>query len=286
MADPDTTIDWSYSNAQLYESCPRSLFFHYWQRQRTGNRKKSDGEGDTIFHRGPDSAGAIIGSAIHKALEEHIQSWAQNEQTGLQQTQSVAKSYIRDTVSREQGSQSLDSSALSETADAHLETFFRTVWPSLQSQRYILHEETRSFKIGGTTVWVRPDLCVRESNTESDTDTFVIYDWKSRRPSAFEDASLQLDVYALWAYKKFEPDLDRISPRLVFTGNGHVKRQKLSPQDLERLEMRITREFMEWNPPDHSSSFPAEPMSEKCNKCPYISSCSEGQQEVGNLKES
>lgn len=284
MTDPDAMIDWSYSNAQLCASCPRSLFFHYWQ--RTGIPEASDGEGDAILRGGTESTGAIIGSAIHKALEEHIRDWAQNEKTGLQQTQSVAKSYIRDAVSRAQESQSLDSSTLSETAAAHLKTFFRTVWPSLRTQRYILHEETRSFKIGGTTVWVRPDLCVREPNAEADTDTFVIYDWKSRRPSAFEDASLQLDVYALWAYKKFEPDLDRISPRLVFTRNGHIKRQEVSTRDLEQLELRITRESTEWNPPDHRSSFPAKPSFEKCNKCPYLASCSEGQREVGALKES
>lgn len=279
MTDPDATIDWSYSNAQIYASCPRSLFFHYWQ--RTGTAEATDSEGDIILRGSPESAGAIIGSAIHNALEEHIRRWAQNERTGMQQTQSVAQSYIRDAVSRREGSQPLDSSDLSKTTDAHLEKFFKTVWPSLRSQRYILHEETRSFKINGTTVWVRPDLCVRESTDEdSDADTFVIYDWKSRRPATFEDPSLQLYVYALWAYNEFEPDVERISPRLVFTGNGHVKRQNVSIQNLERLESRIIREVAEWNPPDRKSSFPTKPAHKRCSKCPYLSSCSDGQQEI------
>lgn len=281
MTDPDAMIDWSYSNSQLYASCPRSLFFHHWQ--RTGTSGASDREGGDILFEGPESAGAIIGSAIHKALGDHIQRWAKNKKTGMQQTQSVAKSYIRDIVSRGQKPQSLDSSALSKTTDAHLKKFFRTVWPSLRSQRYILHEETRSFQIDGTTVWVRPDLCVRKSNDEGDASTFVIYDWKSRQPAPFEDPSLQLYVYALWAYEEFEPDINRISPRLVFTGNGHIKRQKVSLRDLEKLKMRIVKESTEWNPPDDRSSFPARPSFERCNKCPYLSSCSEGQQEIRSL---
>lgn len=282
MADPDATIDWSYSNAQLYVSCPRSLFFQYWQ--RTGTAEASDGEGDSIFRGSSESAGSIIGSAIHNALEEHIRRWAQNQRTGMQQTQSAAKSYISDAVSQKRGPQSFDSTSLSKTTDAHLENFFKTVWPSLKSQRYILHEETRSFKINGTVVWVRPDLCVRESSAEdTDASTFVIYDWKSRQPTAFEDQSLQLYVYALWAYKEFEPDVDRISPRLVFTGNGHIKRQDVSLRDLERLKTRIIGESKQWNPPDRKDTFPTKPALEKCKKCPYLSSCSDGQQETRSI---
>lgn len=278
MTDPDTTIDWSYSNSQLYASCPRSLFFHYWQ--RTGTAEASNSGGDAIVLGSTESGGAIIGSAIHKALEEHIRRWAQNKRTGMQQTQSVANSYIREAVSQGQGSQSLDSSTLSETTDVHLKRFFKTVWPTIRSQRYILHEKTDSFTVDGTKAWIRPDLCVREFNNDN---KFVIYDWKSRQPSTFEDTSLQLSVYALWAHKKYEPDIERISTRLVFTGNGHIERQSVSIQDLEQLETRITSEAAEWNPPNRKSSFLPKEDPKKCKKCPYLSSCTDGQQELRSL---
>lgn len=282
MTEQDATIDWSYSNARRYASCPRSLFLHH--RQQVKSAEASDEKNDAELRESTGSAGAIIGSAIHKALEEHIRCWAQNERTGMKQTQSVAKSYIQDSFSPGQGSTLSGSSSLIETADVHLEEFFKTVWPSVRSQRYILHEEKRSFKIGGARVWVRPDLCVRESSAEdSGADTFVIYDWKSRQPDTFEEPSLQLYVYALWAHRKFEPDIEKISPRIVFTKNGHIKRQSVSAQDLKRIKTRINNDVREWNPPDCKSSFPTKPAPKKCQTCPYLSECSDGQQEVNSL---
>lgn len=278
MADPDATIDWSYSNAQLYASCPRSLFFRFCQRTGTEIAESTD---DDILHGNSQSAGSIIGSAIHHAVADHIQRWVQNERTGLRQTQSTAESYIREAVSQSSESESLDLDSLSNTSDAHIETFFKTVWPSLRSQRYILHEQTRSFDVSGNTVWVRPDLCVRESSPEEQTaDTFVIYDWKSRQPSTFEDQSLQLCVYALWANKIFEPDVKRISPRIVFTQNGRIMRQDVSVEDLTQLESRISTQSTEWNPPDQRSRFPTEATHEKCSTCAYLSSCDDGQKQM------
>ena len=278
MTDSDTAIDWSYSNSQLYASCPRSLFFHYWQ--RSGTAEASNSGGDAIVLGSTESGGAIIGNAIHKALEEHIRCWAQNERTGMQQTQSVAHSYIREALSQRPESQSLDGPTLSETTDTHLKRFFKTVWPTIRSQRYILHEKTDSFTLDGTKVWVRPDLCVREFDNDN---KFIIYDWKSRQPSTFEDTSLQLRVYALWAHKKYEPDIERISTRLFFTGNGHIKRQSVSIQDLEHLETRIMSEAAEWNPPNRKSSFPTKADPKKCKKCPYLSSCADGKRELRSL---
>lgn len=282
MPEQDSTIDWSYSNARLYTSCPRALFYRYWHREDSDFSPIAS-DGATLG--GPTSSeGALIGTAIHDALSAHISRWSQGEMTGLRRTQKVAQSSIHSALEEHPTFVESAVESLIRTTDSHIKRFFRINWPVIRSHRYIIHEESRSFDIDGTTVWVRPDLCTRSPpEGESEQRDFVIYDWKTRQPTLFEDPSLQLRVYALWAHREFEPDLDRISPRLLFTSNGHVEYQSIGTETIRQLKERIMTDVREWGSPTDESSFPAEPERDKCDACPYLESCAAGQQKLAEL---
>ena len=271
MSD-DMTIDWSYSNARLYESCPRSLFYHYWQRIGVGT--DSEAADERILH-GQPGAGALIGTAIHTALSEHIDRWSRCEQSGLKIIRQVARDYINEMLDENPALVAeVGPESLIQTSDAHLGRFFRVIWPQFREHRYILHEATCSFNIGSTKVWVRPDLCTR------DNGEFVITDWKSRRPAIFEDPSLQLRVYALWGHREFEPDIDRLSVQLVFTSDGRIDRQSVDEEDLTQLKDKITGDVLKWGNPNDRNNFPTDESLEKCSNCPYLHSCNVGQTTV------
>lgn len=273
MSD-DMTIDWSYSNARLYESCPRSLFYHYWQQIN----KNTDSEAaDERVLRGQPGAGAVIGNAIHTALGEHIGRWSRGKQTGLKIIRQVARDYIHNAIDANsiQGTD-VDPESLIHTTDTHIGRFFQIIWPQIREHRYILHEETHSFEVGSMKVWVRPDLCTRDSGN------FVITDWKSRQPALFEDPSLQLRVYALWAYQEFEPDLDRISIQLVFTSDGRIDYQSVDEVDLTQLKDQIVADVQKWGNPNDRANFPTDESFEKCSSCPYLFLCKTGQTQIEN----
>ena len=279
MPTDDTTIDWSYTNSRLYSSCPRALFYRHWRRE--GPSEQSGQSDEFPAQQEFNSGGALVGTAIHEALRKHIAEWSRGGTTGLQITQTTAESYIQQASDGRSGDARIDVGSLVTTAESHIKRFFRYIWPSIRSQRYITHEETSSFDLDKTTVWVRPDLCTRAvSDDKSDSSQFVIYDWKSRQPQEFEDPSLQLQVYALWAYREFEPEPERISPRLVFTSTGEVKRYHVDLEVLDRVKSRIRDDTNEWGSPDDESAFPPDPESEKCSRCSYLHSCVAGQREI------
>jgi|AntDeeMetagen192_2_1112575.scaffolds.fasta_scaffold00793_2 hypothetical protein len=273
MSD-DMTIDWSYSNARLYESCPRSLFYHYWQQI---NRNTDSEAADERVLRGQLGAGVVIGNAIHTALGEHIGRWSRGKQTGIKIIRQVARNYIHNVIDANPTlGTDVDPESLIHTTDTHIGRFFQIIWPQIRGHRYILHEETHSFKIGSTKVWVRPDLCTRDSGK------FVITDWKSRQPALFEDPSLQLRVYALWAYQEFEPDIDRISTQLVFTSDGRIDHQSVDEVDLTQLEDQIAADVLKWGNPNDRANFSTDESFEKCSNCPYLFSCETGQTKIKN----
>jgi len=158
--------------------------------------------------------------------------------------------------------------SITSTVKAHLQRFFRLLWPRFSSHRYISHEETTSFTVEDTTVWVKADLCTRAEDGK-----FVITDWKTRAPDVFENQTLQLRVYALWAWNEFEPEVDQIRSQLVFTSSGEVVSRSVSQSELETLVQRIKADSRVWNREFSRSNFPAQPGAEKCGQCLFLADC-------------
>jgi len=269
-------LDWSYSNAMLYESCPRSLFYRYWQQDHTEASLADDQQGEHMWY---SSAGVLIGVAVHAGIASQMQRWAHGESTSRDEAHATAAAKIEAaSVSSSQtgrNNQTLDREAVKQTATDHLDRFLSVIWPQLRTGRYITHEEVASFELGDTTVWVRPDLCHR-----NDEGKFVITDWKTRSPEVFEDLTLQLEVYAMWAQQHFEPDIDRLRLQLGFTGSGELRAQPVSISQLQETRERIQADADRWGDPNDQSAFPVKPAPEKCRSCLYLPSCTDGQDVV------
>ena len=271
-------IDWSYSNAMLYESCPRSLFYRYWQQDQTGDSLTDDQQAEHMWY---SSTGALIGVAVHAGIGSQIQRWAHGKSTSRDEAhdKAAAKIEAASLSSAHTGriDHAFDREAVMRTATDHIDRFLSVIWPQLRSGRYITHEEVGSFELGDTTVWVRPDLCHRNDEGE-----FVITDWKTRSPKVFEDPTLQLRTYALWAQTKFEPQRDRLRLQLGFTGSGELRVQKLTESRLQETRKRIQTDTEQWGDPNNQSAFPVNPDLEKCQSCSYLPSCPDGQDVVSS----
>lgn len=277
-ASGEGVVDWSYSTAQLFDTCPRAFFFHQ-QAQSTDPGRDVDSEIELpINHVG--SPGALVGTAVHRSISRQIDRWRSGGSPNMTDAQSIATDLIREfcdthTFPEEQHDDDSASprlqDSLSRTANAHLQTFFQVVWPRFSSHQYIVHEVVDSFTVHGHTVRVRPDLCTRNTSGE-----LVVTDWKTSPVDRF-DQSLQLLVYGLWAHHKYEPDLDRIRAQQVHTGTGEFDREAINQQQLNDVIERIVADCEEWNMRADRSEYPPVPEDSKCRKCRYLYQCESGQ---------
>lgn len=273
MEDSEGGIEWSYSNAMRYESCPRSLFYHYWHNQRDDTDDAS--ESYTAEHVWYSTPGALIGTAVHAGISTQIQRWSQGKPTSRDESHEKAREVIETSefpLTDERNDPETNQQSLIDTATDHLDHFLSVMWPQIRSGRYILHEEVRHFQIEDTSVWVQPDLCHRNSDGQ-----FVVTDWKTRQPKFFEEHNLQLQAYALWARTEFEPDIENLRLQLGFTGTGEIRSLLVTENSLEATLDKIRSDIQRWSRPNNQSEFPTKPDPEKCQSCGYRSSCPTGQ---------
>ncbi|MFC7043702.1 PD-(D/E)XK nuclease family protein [Halonotius sp. GCM10025705] len=274
MDNSESGIDWSYSNAMRYESCPRSLFYHYWHHQRRDSEET--GELYTEENVWYSTPGALIGTAVHAGISSQVKRWSCGQPTSRTEAHETASNRIESGVFSELNGETVSESryqSLIETATDHLDRFLSVMMPQIRSGRYILHEESSRFTVADTAVWVRPDLCHRDRE-----GTFVVTDWKTRQPDVFEDHSLQLQTYALWAKTEFEPDIENLRLQLGFTGTGEFRSMAVTDDSLENTRNRIRTDIEAWSHPTKQSKFPTKPESEKCQSCSYQAACPTGQE--------
>ena len=277
-------VDWSASTASLYASCPRRFYYRN-SASHSELETANPSSGTTV-----QPPGAKVGIVVHDCIEEQVSRWRENMPLSLQTAQTSAtqqlQAYLDDNkrvieTRYFNGDGAFDPTefarSLIRTAHNHLECFFQVIWPQLDDHQYILHEQTKSFEVGGQTVWVKPDLCTRSQGGE-----FVVTDWKTSPPDRFSDPDLQVLTYALWAYQCYEPDLERILVQLVHTKQGEFDRTQPDTDDIATIRDRIISDYETWQETTSVADFTPKPEKGKCEGCPYLDQCNAGKSVVGD----
>lgn len=272
-------IEWSFSNARLFEQCPRALYFKIIEQASSKSITDSTDGVELEYHGSP---GALVGDAVHQCIGSEMEKWRQGGSVQLHRLLATADEAIEDVINRSNAlSQEFvadnrwsDRDGLRHSIREHLKRFMQVIWPRYQSHSYLLHEDTRSFRVSGNRVWVRPDLVTRDSD-----GTLVVTDWKSSQNVGTE-YDLQLQVYALWAHHDLEPDIKRIEARIVKTSDGDVRSVPVGKSVFEEVRERVRSDCTEWEGIEDRDGFEPRPEIEKCSGCPYISECDAGQKEV------
>lgn len=277
---PTSHVDWSYSIARQYQSCPRQFYYQNSREEGSNNYTHKQYSSDSI-----QPPRARLGTVVHACIEEKITCWQKGTDKSLRTMQQAATQQLQqyfnqheDAIKRlhlsSEDEDNIDDliDSLTHIAQDHLKTFFRVIWPKFNSHRYITHEETTSFEVDDHTVWVRPDLCTRDQ-----TGDFVVTDWKTGSVSQLENSTMQSLVYALWAYQEYEPDLNRILVQRVHTGTGEIDRMRPDREDIISIKTQIREDREDWTTLRNIDGFQPDPTLEKCNDCAYLSRCSAGQ---------
>jgi len=277
---PTAHVDWSYSTARLYHSCPRRFYYRHGQ-----SGEDEDAGHDSRSSTAVQPPGARLGSVVHDCIAEKIDYWRENSERTLQATEATVaerlqqyvdenEDEIRETYAANEEEFDPDEFARSliRTAQNHLETFFQVVWPQFDSHQYITHEQTFSFDVDENTVWVRPDFCTRSQEGD-----FVVTDWKTGPVDRFNEPTLQALTYGLWAHQEYEPDFDRILVQLVHTRRGEFDRTQPDEADINRIKDQIRADSEDWTSFQSIEDFQPEPEASKCQSCEFLSRCDAGQ---------
>lgn len=271
--------DWSFTRSSLYAACPRAFYF---------SRKLGSYEGpnDTSFPaRNPLNLSSLVGVAVHRSIADQIERWARGEPMDLRKAQLTAEgwlTYMWENAGRliveATNDQELDPvllPKLTHAAKSRIHTFFLAVWPQFRGHTYLLHETLRSFLLHGCRVWIKVDLCTRNSNEET-----VITDWKTGQRSVLRGGVLQMSVYALWAADRFSEEPTDVYVQLANLKTGGVVPRKLSFRQLNRAIERVLADCHKWSSGTIGDYTP-EPDVRKCSSCRHLEMCLEGQEVTG-----
>jgi CRISPR/Cas system-associated exonuclease Cas4 (RecB family) len=250
-------VKWSYSAAQQHDSCPRKLFYQHQIRQVNSVQTAEQTE------TSDNDAGSLIGSAVHEAIATEIERWAHGHSVSLTSAKRTAKARLSTQVIED----TAEFSSMVQTTSNHLDRMFSDIWPRYSSLTYICHERLGILSFSPGEAVVRPDFCTRDAD-----GSLIITDWKTSQPAVIEDPT-QLEVYALWAHRRFEPDPDRISAEFAYCGTGEVRPVPIDAGVLDSTAEMIRSDLNEWNKTIVEEAFPTDPDPMKCEKCSYSYIC-------------
>jgi CRISPR/Cas system-associated exonuclease Cas4 (RecB family) len=156
-----------------------------------------------------------------------------------------------------------------KTGTENLNRFVSDIWPSLQHNRYIRHEEFDYCLVDDTRVLLKVDYISQEPN-----GTLVITDWKTGIEQEENSINkLQMQVYALWAGKYFQKDITDIRCELAYLKTGSIIPYTCTVDDLQELQILITGEFRDMNRTYDSEEYPPKPGLFTCNDCAFKTIC-------------
>lgn len=262
-------MEWSVSQSNQYNACPKSWFVQH---------RSTEGIKPSIRSVPLKS---VIGIAVHRAISGQIDNWRDGKDVSAFGAEEIGLEYLSRTFAQKNktitefaNGVAVENETLSRMEDAvHLRiaTFFKMFWPHLSKHQYVTHEKLDSFMLDDVRMWVQVDLATRDLNGE-----FLVSDWKTSQSRHVEADSHQMEVYALWANRKFEPDPARIRTQVINLRSGHVDRRSVSTEELEMIKTKLIEEAASISEALRDGNFPASPSLEKCVSCNILSTCTEG----------
>lgn len=268
---------WSYSKSADFESCPLKIYF---RGERVSDPSQADEAASQLVN-----LSAIIGIAVHRGIASQMDEWVAGGTPTFQGAKQTAEEWIED-IWEDRHDRIIEASNGKHLSSGqrhkfigitkrHLRRFSKSIWPEYRGHKHVLHEELRTFEVRGNPVQVKVDLCTRDPD-----GNLVITDWKTSNPPLLEFASLQLDVYGLWARECMESDINNIKIKLAHTQTGDTSTQSFTSEQIEDTAELIELECHEWNSKDRIEEYTPDPESQKCRQCQFLKQCDAGQATV------
>lgn len=271
---------WSFTRHRLWKDCKLAYYFSYIGTALTASSTININQLKKL--KKLDSRFVIQGKLIHDVIEKQIHNYHQkikvNEReaenqyiSGLENYRKNAQFSLIEYVNGESVKQSFFDRIREDGLD-QLSLFFGAIWPELEGQKYLRHEEFDRFMIDDIPVIVKVDYASKDNDS-----VIMISDWKTGIDNEEYENDLQVAAYVLWATKFYKVPANQVSSELVYLTTGRRARFSFSTQQLNDLVEIVTTDYKDMNRSYEIEHFEANPSPRNCISCPFASVCSHSQ---------
>ncbi len=296
--EKQSNIGWSFSKMEMLNDCPRKYYYNYFG---TSKRKsKEDNKEDIAFLKDMSNIHVIVGDIVHKTIAVFLKKLQQEEEKDFsfliwlsnQQLDDIVNKSVNlkngtykdskhevkickeifDDISKKDEIVAFAKEKILQSLDQfHNSNNFEMVRDYACYPETII-EGTSKFKIENISIDGRIDFAFE------DDGKFHILDWKTSY-SQYEETSVQLLVYALWAIEKHGKSIDNICIHKAFLLDGKMENLEFSEKHLERAKAKIKQsveridELEKYGNDGIIDAFDCCDEPKICNLCQYEKIC-------------
>lgn len=257
----------SFSKAQVLDQCNLKYYNHYYG----GNKKKANGDPnkETLWSlKKISNHPLLMGKIIHDTIEIFFNKVKNGEEWELEQLIWLANKKLTDAIAYSQNYKigqedtqqypidplkeiallGLDAEQLKKDGFDLIEKCFSNFCHSPDLKDFYWSEHIATTAIVEKRIIfelaedVKIDGKIDLAYYDEDEEFFHIVDWKTGEPD-FEDTSLQLLVYALWASQELGIPLEDIKIYKAYLEIGKLEQLRLDEYEIERAKTKILQDF-------------------------------------------
>ena len=295
----------SFSKAQVLDQCNLKYYYHYFG---SNKKKKSIEEPnkEMLWNlKKLQNYPMLIGNIIHETIELFYKKVKEGKDWEYEQMIWLANKKLNDSIEhsktykigqvetkeyppkplKEIVLMGMDTEQIKKNGIELIETCFKNFrdspdlkdfyWNEHISDTAIIEGKVSFEIIEGVKIDGKIDLAYYDENKEF----FHIIDWKTGEID-FENTSLQLVIYAIWANQELGIPIENIKIYKAYLQVGKLDQLRLNEYEIERAKAKISQDFISRMKLLHPKGMAArksafEPRKEKniCALCPFETAC-------------
>ncbi len=297
---PEEKISWSFSKVGTLKQCPRKYYYQYYGSKKRLALDETEKE-RLIFLSGLSNQHLVGGSIVHTVIATFLKKRSSGEEWELDRLISWAKKILQDSITFSENNRDGHSDVRKYPPDILKEVYYSKVDPAeLRNETEIkivtnltnfIESEKFEFLKGGASqpgaMVERKAVFELEKNTKIDgqidvafkaDNRIIIADWKTGKVE-FQDTSLQLLAYALWAIEILGVSPTEIKIQKAYLLEDKIEDLEFSEQHLFRAKTRILqdvemiRELHDFGKSAVSEAFTKCDQEKICDLCPFQEVC-------------
>lgn len=297
---PKEKISWSFSKVGTLRQCPRKYYYQYY-----GSKKRmaitEPHKERLIFLSGLSNKHLVSGSIIHTVIATYLKKRIKGDEWGQDRLISWAKKLLSESIVYSENNRDGITDVRQYPPDILKEIYYSEIELSefrneveakiiANLTKFCESEKFEYLKHGASQPGVmveRKAVFNLDESTQVDgqidvafksNDEVIIADWKTGKVE-FQDTSLQLLTYALWAIEKEGVSPSQIKIKKAYLQEDKVEELEFSKEHLFRARTRIfqdveiMRELHEFGKDAVSDAFTKCDQQKICNSCPFQEIC-------------
>ncbi len=297
---PIEKISWSFSKMGTLRQCPRRYYYQYYGSKKRLASKEPDKE-RLIFLSSLSNKYLVSGSIIHTAVATYLKKRSEGDEWNLARLVGWGKKLLAESIGYSQNKRNGTTDIRQYPPEIIKEIYYSEVDLSgfraeveekivsnlinfMESERFATLKKGASqpgAMIERKTVFTLDEATKVDGQIDVAFKTdneLTIADWKTGKVE-FEDTSLQLLAYALWAIEKEGASSNQIRIQKAYLQEDKLENLEFSEEHLFRARTRIfqdaevMRELHEFGKEGVSEAFTPCKQDKICTSCPFEEIC-------------